>query len=265
MGNCIKTIYIEQVRLDEISVLFVYDQNRSGQKSVVYLFHKILENKEHELPLAYLLAERGYFVVLMDMRGHGARVDSFDVRRVYDFNHIYTDINLTAKDIGSVTAYLQTKSKLFDLNLQNITCVGLSIGANVALCAGYMYFNVTQVAALLGFYDWEYSVRNNLFASFRFFSVDRQVIRYEKVKNDIRRYHPIEHYKEGITWPRILFMNGTIDMAAPVDLVKKSFDSLYERYAAVQKQQQLTLRLYPKTGHKISNQMVDDLLQWFTE
>ena len=251
MGNCIKTIYVEQVRIDEIPVLFVYDQSKSGQKSVVYLFHKILENKEHELPLAYLLAERGYFVVLMDMRGHGARADSFDVRRVYDFNHIYTDINLTAKDIGPVTAYLQTKSRLFDLNLQNITCVGLSIGANVALCAGS--------------YDWEYSVRNNLFASFRFFSVDRKVIRYEKVKNDIRRYHPIQHYKEGITWPRILFMNGTIDMAAPVDLVKKSFDSLYERYASVQKQQQLTLRLYPKTGHKISNQMVDDLLQWFTE
>nr|WP_304030845.1 prolyl oligopeptidase family serine peptidase [Ruminococcus bromii] len=265
MGNCIKTIYVEQVRIDEISVLFVYDQNKSGQKSIVYLFHKILENKEHELPLAYILAKRGYFVVLMDMHGHGARVNSFDISRVYDFNHIFTDINLTAKDIGPVTAYLQTKNKLFDLNFQNITCVGLSIGANVALCAGYMYFNVTQVAALLGSYDWEYSVRNNLFASFRFFSVDRQVIRYEKVKNDIRRYHPIQHYKEGITWPRILFMNGTIDMAAPVNLVKKSFDSLYERYAAVQKQQQLSLRLYPKTGHKISNQMVDDLLQWFTE
>lgn len=48
-------------KINEVPFLMIYD-NLNTQKNIVFLFHKLLRNKESELQLGYNLAQEGYFV-----------------------------------------------------------------------------------------------------------------------------------------------------------------------------------------------------------
>ena len=231
----------------------------SGNKDVIFLFHKLLKNKEDELPLGCFLAREGYFVVIIDMYGHGERQNSYDKLFLYDFNCLYKDVYCTASDLENIIIFL--KERFGQLCFESITAVGVSIGASVALTCGYLYPQVSRVVSLLGSLDWENEVKNNWVSPFRFSSKDKCVMQYELVKNDIRIYNPLFHY-EDCHKPVILFMNGLLDMTIPVKSVESTCNDFKRLYASNNQEYKVSLRLYENTGHQVTYKMIEELLKW---
>src|SRR5690625_1902546 len=67
-------IGILQKRIENIPCLIIEQTEKSKQPlPLIVYFHGFTSAKEHSLPLAYLLAESGYRVVLPDSHLHGER------------------------------------------------------------------------------------------------------------------------------------------------------------------------------------------------
>ena len=70
------------------------------RKEAIFVLHKLLCDKTSELPLAYELAKEGYFVIIMDIMGHGERNTLKEHK--YDFQNMFYDVRKTVEDIGKV-------------------------------------------------------------------------------------------------------------------------------------------------------------------
>ena len=249
-------------KINEIPFLIIYD-NFNTQKNIVFLFHKLLQNKESELPLGYNLAQEGYFVVIVDMCGHGERKNSYDKLSLYDFNYLYKDIYNTSFELRYIIHFLSEEFNSY-ICLDSMTAIGASIGSSVALSCGYMYPKITRIVSLIGSLDWEYAIKNNLYLSFRLFAKDKSVIQYDLVKEDIKEYNPLPHYLNS-SKPRILFMNGKMDMTISIESVKRTYNSFCEIYTQCDQANKIEMRLFEKTGHQVTNRMIEELKQWLKE
>lgn len=253
--------YIENVYINTMNLILVYESLNEQQK-IVFLFHGLLENKFNMLPFAYKLAKQGFFVVLLDTRGHGERENSFDNLGYYDFNLIYRHAYETANDVNSVINYLKIKYPKFDY--LNIICSGISNGANIALIAGYLVKNVTHVLSVIGSLNWGSPTVKNCSKSFRYFAKP-SAINADEVKSDIENYNPINQYINLNTLPFVLFQNGILDMTMPISSVENSFNKLKNIYKDKDQEHKISLIKYSKNGHSVSNKMIIDLLKWLRE
>lgn len=251
---------VTEVNIDGIPVIFL---RNSGQepKPIIFLFHKLLNNKIKELSLAYVLASAGYFVVGIDMYGHGDREESFDKSRKYEFNNLFYDVYRTARDIPAIIEFLKEQKSL-NLDFLNIGAVGVSIGGSIALVAGYLFKEIKFVTSIVGTCDWKYVLDNDLLSTFRFFAKSRKVmLLYDKVIRDIEEYEPINNYNFD-NMIHILFLNGAMDTSMPLEAVKQYHKRFYELFSSKGKGEYLDFMVYPKAGHEVTAEMVKDLLEW---
>ena len=253
-----KVSIVEKKVIEGIPVLFVY---KKGKKNLIFVFHKLLENKESELGLAYRLSIEGFFVVVIDMHGHGEREGSFEIQGLYDFNNLVIDCYKTALDVDKILCYLCNHEE-YDIDMNSISCLGVSIGANVALITGYLNINISRVISIIGSLDWETPVKENKYSYFRMYAMDKHVIQYEKVKYDIDKYHPTKHYANLVNLPQILFLNGRLDMTVPYESAKKEINQLEKIYYENGKKHLINYKAYSKAGHNVTYSMINDLVFW---
>ena len=256
-------VNIIKENIDGIPVLLVYNLS-SVIKDIIVIFHKLLENKESELAMAYRLATEGFFVVNVDMHGHGERWESYEDIGFYDFNNLIRDCYFTAVDVNKILDYLK-KCGTYNVSYENIGCIGISIGANIALITGYLDYNVKRIISVIGSLDWDTPVKNNKYAHFRLYATDKEVIKYDEVKNDITKYHPLNHYKEMAHLPKILFLNGLLDMAIPYVSAKEFNDKMEKIYCNAGKSKLIKQKTYQRVGHNVTYNMIDDIISWLKE
>lgn len=246
--------------INDIPALFICNRNQEI-KPIVFVFHKFLQNKESELPIGYKLARENFFVVIFDLHGHGERNNSYEYSGRYDFNNLYKDIFKTADDIKTVLEYLASFHEK-TLSFSDIACVGTSIGANVALIAGYLNNEIKKIVSLLGSLDWEYTAKNNRFELLKYHSFSRKLMEFSKVKDDIAQYDPINNYDKVDVLPQMIFLNGLLDMVSPIESVKQSYEKLKRIYTNADKGNLIQLKTYSRVGHQVSYEMMNDTIQW---
>ncbi len=259
-----KLLYIEHFFIESIPIIYVnsgMSMCKNSKNKLIFLFHKLLLNKSDELPLAYLLAMAGYSVVLIDIRGHGERNESFEENSKYNFNFLFKDLYKTAEDIEKVIIYLEKRySDVLDFD--NITSIGVSIGANVAWISGYLFSKIKKVVSIIGGLDWKESVLNGSFQIFRHFSYNENVIDYDLVKDDLENYHPITRYKDMEKLPQCLLLNGKLDLTIPIDTVIRNYNSMLEIYNNKNQEKDILLYQYGAVGHMVNYRMMNDLIMW---
>lgn len=255
-------VVVKKKMVYDIPLYLIYNKTNKC-KPIIFLFHKLLEDKSKELPLGLKLAENGYCVVLIDMHGHGERSNSFYIKKKYDFNLIYRDIYNTAKDISSVIKYLKDTMN-DELDFNNIGSVGVSIGASVALVSGFFIDEIKFVVGMIGSYDWKKQVLNDAFRSFKPFALYPEVIEYEKVKNDIEKYEPFNKIMKDNEIP-ILFQHGALDFSIPVNIAREYYRKIKEVYERDNKGDYLCFLMYDMAGHQVTNDMEIDLIKWLKE
>ncbi|SDJ87458.1 alpha/beta fold hydrolase [Sediminibacillus albus] len=130
----------------EIPLLVVVDSQKSDQPlPVLTYFHGYTSAKEHNLPLAYLLAEKGYRVVLPDCMLHGERSEdiSADEMNLQFFNIVGQNI----KDVKTIKDTLEDKQLLLDGRLG---LAGTSMGGITTAAALTQYPWIKASAILMG-------------------------------------------------------------------------------------------------------------------
>jgi len=260
--NTFKDIIIKKEHINQIPVLMISSKEEI-KKPVIFLFHKILEDKTQELPIALKLAENGFFVCIIDMCGHGERENSYYKKSAYNFNGLFKDIYGTATDVREVMDFLHhDKSK--ELDFDNVGVIGVSIGGSVALTASYLIAEVKFAASVIGTCNWHYLVENDMFRSFRFFSETPEVLDSKKVQADIEKYEHCNNITSSNSVP-ILFQHGLCDMGIPIKCVNEYYEKISEIYTQYGKEESLKLIKYKKAGHKITSEMAIDLVNWVKE
>lgn len=252
-------IVVKEERIKEIPVLLVFKENRQA-KSVIFLFHKLLNNKEQGLPLAYELAKEEYFVIILDMYGHGKREISFDTSQRYEFNHLVRDIQATVADVKTILCYEEFNS-LYGLKDLSVKVVGISIGGTIALSCFMLMKEIDSMASLAGTYDLKYIIENKRLDSFKLFAASIPVIDYERAKEEQKNLDITNHLFKEKARP-ILFMNGKLDTTVSIEARKEFHDELKKIYKSHGKENLIIHKDYAKTGHEVTIKMVKDLIKW---
>lgn len=252
-------IILKEVIKEGIPLLLIYKKN-SLMKSIIVLFHKLISCKEDELPLAYELAKEDFFVIAIDMYGHGKRRFSFIGDMRYEFNYLLRDIKNTSNDVNRIMSDKAFFSE-YQLNNLPVKLVGVSIGATIALYCASHFEKVSALASLIGTYDLKYIIEHEQFELFKIFSVSDPVIDYEKAK--VKRAF-LNNLKEKIVknGVRTIFMNGIFDSTVPYGIREEFHEEIKEIYCLNGLNQYFDKKEY-KTGHEVSDLMKRDLIEWF--
>ncbi|MCT2535629.1 prolyl oligopeptidase family serine peptidase [Aquibacillus koreensis] len=131
---------------NEIPVLVVVHSEYKDQALPVLTYiHGFTSAKEHNLPLAYLLAEKGYRVVLPDCIFHGERQDNItDAERQLQFFKI---VEQNLQDLLTIRTVLMEKNLIKD---NRFGLAGTSMGGITTAAALTQYDWIKAAAILMG-------------------------------------------------------------------------------------------------------------------
>ena len=234
---------------------------QQSKKKMVIIFHKMLENKETQLPLAYKMAKQGYYCVLPDMHGHGERLDGFDSIQRYDFNCIYEDIYKTALNVPLMVDFIKNKEK--DIMFAEVCGIGISIGASVALLSS-CFTNMKCVVSIIGIpCCWAKQIHENIFDSYKMFSNTKGFIDIQKLLKDAQKYDPLNFLKNSSELPYILMINGKMDIAMPLKIVRQAYDHLAAEYE--NQLERLSQKLIPRAGHFFTENMQSITIEYVNQ
>jgi uncharacterized protein len=139
-------VVISKEHIDSIPVLHVVNEERQGAKLPFIIFeHGFGSAKENNLHLAYLLAEKGFRVVLPDAIHHGEREQGLTQQ---DLSIRFWDIVInTIHEVKNIKdAYVQRGLALTD----KIGIAGTSMGGIVTLGALTQYEWIGAAVSLMG-------------------------------------------------------------------------------------------------------------------
>ncbi|WP_181349156.1 prolyl oligopeptidase family serine peptidase [Thalassobacillus sp. CUG 92003] len=139
-------IGIYQEKLEDIPVLIVVDSSKEGQPLPVFTYyHGFTSAKEHSLVQAFMLAQKGYRVVLPDSILHGVRDEEINHQELqFKFWEI-VDQNLL--DIQTIYEALQERQLILQ---QRFGLGGTSMGGITTAAALTMYPFIKVAAVMMG-------------------------------------------------------------------------------------------------------------------
>lgn len=251
---------LKKIYVSDIPVLILYkEETKAELLPIIFLFHKLLQNKTNELPLAFTLAEQGYFVVIIDMVSHGERKPEKN-KLEYNFSYLFDDIYQTAKDVEKVVDYLCINYKN-KLDFMNMTAIGVSIGASVALASSCIINSMTRVACLVGSVNWEFMITHKMLSAFSIFYPANSSLDMNILESARKKYEPFICLKPS-NLPSIIFLNGLLDSSLLLQASRSYYNKMLEIYDNSDERNKITFIELKKTGHEVNDVIIEHLLQW---
>ena len=136
----------------EVSALFGLTDSDEA-RPVVILVHEVEENKEEWLRSTSLFSDllrRGYHVLAIDLRGHGATMLPEDSQRLS-----WEDVKESFLDVGAALTWLRGQSKTVDA--AKVAVVGTGVGGNVAYVSMGVFPRQIKTAVCLSPGAWEFT------------------------------------------------------------------------------------------------------------
>lgn len=257
-------IIVSKQEIKGISLLYVYKilKNQDTVPApVVFIFHRLLKSKKDELPLAFSLAEKGFFCILIDMHGHGERKNVLPDNK-YNFNYIFRDMFYTANDVNVVLQHLETHA-VIPIDMTNISSIGISIGSSIAIITSYLNKEIKNVVSIIGNpYGWLKNISNEAFYGFRLYAATRPIFQVEKALDDIELCDPYKHFLCMDTLPRLLCLNGVLDMSFKMEEIDKGINEMEQIYKVKGQKDRIHKIKYKRAGHEMVDEMIDDIDIW---
>jgi len=125
------TVVAEQVVLETSDNVKIYgtfyeaDQNAPG----VILLHMMNRSRKDWGNFIFDLAEKGFSVLTIDLRGHGQSIEKTDGTKLFHGTFSKAEFKDMVKDVDAAIKFLHLKK----IDRKRIAIVGASIGANVAI------------------------------------------------------------------------------------------------------------------------------------
>ncbi|SHG22766.1 prolyl oligopeptidase family serine peptidase [Ornithinibacillus halophilus] len=248
-------IGIYKEKIASIPSLVVVDSRKKEEAlPTVTYFHGFTSAKEHNLPLAFLLAEKGFRVVLPDSQYHGEReADVPEIKKQVSF------WNIVMQNVNELQKIKEALDKQGLIEQDKFGVAGTSMGGITTSAALTQYPWIKASAILMGSPKIT-TYAKTLVASFK--KTGNLPITDEEID---QLYGLLEDYDlskqpEKLNNRPLLFWHGDNDPVVPFDHSYTFYESSMELYKNKE-----DLRFIKETnrGHKVSRLAILETVEWF--
>jgi len=237
-----------------IPALELFARIGNGKQPLVIMIHGFEAAKEHVLPYAYRLAEKGFYTVFFDAREHGERAGPAvpDASPLEKKARLYELSFATAADIDTV---IDDYSGHPRADAGRIGLVGFSMGGMTIYryAAGFRRPGVKAAVPVIATPAFTEKLKHDMAAD-----PDLAALYDEKSISGIADRDPRRHPARMTDLP-LLILNGTADELMPVDHVRAFYREMKALYS---RKELIRMIEYPGIGHLITAEMMIDVADW---
>lgn len=248
-------IGVYKENINGIPSLIVIDaKNENKALPVVTYSHGFTSAKENNLPLAYLLADKGYRIVLPDSKYHGER--ETEISKLKKQISFWDIVMQNVEEIGLIKAYLDQKKLILD---DRFGLAGTSMGGITTTAALTKYPWIRAAAVLMGSPKITTYAKTlvNSFRKMGNLPVSEDTI--DELYKQIELYD-LSKQTEKLNDRPLLFWHGENDAVVPFD---HSF-TFYEEAAKLYKDpDNIHFIKESNRDHKVSRYAILETVKWF--
>lgn len=252
-------IVIKNERIESIPLLHVVNQRLDTEKlPLVFFIHGITSAKENNLHYAYLLAEKGFRVVMPDALYHGQREIVKNGQDLYI--HFWDIVLTTIHELQKIKNHF-LKKKLVDPD--KIGVAGTSMGAIATLGALTQYEWIKAAVSLMGLANY------GEFSLWQLEQIKKQGLKLEFTNDQIERQlsvlseYDLSLQQQKLNNRPLLFWHAKNDNVVPYSFAYPFYQNIKENYVDNPEKVQFITDEY--SGHKVSKAGVNAAVDWFSE
>lgn len=250
-------ISIHREMINRIPLLHVVkEEYRSHQLPAVFFIHGFTSAKEHNLHFAYLLAEKGFRVVLPDVALHGERKEGLN--EIVLSTRFWEIVIQSIKELGVLKEDFE-KRKLIDVD--RIGVAGSSMGAITTLGALTQYPWIKTAVSLMGSPTYVGFAKAQL-ERFRKngFSLP---ISEEEIEDQMKvlAEFDLSLQPDKLNSRPLMFWHGKQDTVVPYEPAYTFFKTIYPAYET--NRDDLRFISDESAGHKVSRKGLLETIKWF--
>jgi uncharacterized protein len=252
-------IKIETTHIGEIPLLHVVQESLNSTPLPLVIFvHGFESAMENNLHYAYLLARKGFRVVLPEAIYHGERNAGLNT---LEMNlHFWDIVTKTIDELNVIKDHLERENKI---DPERIGAAGTSMGGIVTLGALTQYSWIKAAVSLMGMPYYE------KFSQFQLEQLKKSGIdlpysdkEKESIFEHLRKYD-LSQQPEKLSGRPLLFWHGVKDPTVPYTYTYQFYESIRPLYHDIPEKLQFISD--EKADHKVSRQGVLKLVEWFDE
>ncbi|MFW5711380.1 MAG: prolyl oligopeptidase family serine peptidase [Spirochaetota bacterium] len=262
-----KTMTLHQTKINSIPVLELYPALPAGKAEdgsqlsrppqslpLVFIFHGFDSCKERKLQHAYIMAQRGFFVVMPDAVRHGEREDSTFAALTYSEKAEFL-FDIVTETAGELDSLIQHYSQSSVVDSSRSAVVGTSMGGMIL----YQYLarpgheGITAGVSIISTPNFGSIIDNSLEQNPDFYNA------YSQTKIDrVKASQPLPQVRKLEDFP-LLMLNAEDDTIMPIMEVRNFFTELKHQYTQPEK---LRLKTFKDTGHQTTEAMMHESADW---
>ncbi|KPL61437.1 prolyl oligopeptidase family serine peptidase [Rossellomorea vietnamensis] len=250
-------ILIDKSNIQTIPFLhLVKEEDINKPLPTCFFIHGFTSAKEHNLHYAYLLAEKGFRVILPDCLEHGERSSG---KSEYQLGEVFWKIVLnTIHELSILKEHFEEKGLIAP---NGIGVAGTSMGGIVTLGALTQYEWISSAVSLMG---------NPTYVKF----AQAQLAQVESLGYDLpfsegeidTMMSELAHYDlslqpEKLGGRPLMFWHGKRDKVVPFHLTREFYESILPYYE--EREDHLLFIEDDKADHKVTREGVLRLVEWF--
>lgn len=251
-------IIVENKYVEQIPVLHIVRNEHINNKLPFIMFvHGFTSAKEHNLHYAYLLAEKGFRVVLPEAAYHGQRQPEGMNTEQMTLN-FWNIVLQTIDELDILRQYFESESLI---DSERIGLVGTSMGGIVTLGSLTRYQWIKAAVSLMGMpqYEkyalWQLDMMKKQGVNLPFQEEEIAAL-LEKLKQVDLSKHP-----ESLDNRPLLFWHGKQDPIVPFSYTYDFYENIKPLYKKTP--ERLHFIIDEKSGHKVSREGLLKTVDWF--
>jgi len=250
-------IGIHSEKIQDIPLLIVVDDKKNNKPlPMLTYFHGFTSAKEHNLPLAYLLAEKGFRVILPDSAHHGERAEG---KTPADMQLLFWDIvKQNIADLKEIYNKYHAESLLLD---DQFGVAGTSMGGITTAAVLTQYTWIKAAAILMG---------------------SPKLVPYAKeLVEEVSKYRDLPFTKEELH--HVFAQLETVDLSAHIDKINErpllfwhgkkddvvpyehSFDFYQKAWELYENKENIHFISEENQSHKVSRNAILHTVDWFSK
>ncbi|WP_078555301.1 esterase [Bacillus alkalicellulosilyticus] len=248
-------ITIKQESMADVPVLHVVRQEHDNKPlPVVIFFHGFKSAKEHNLHYGYLLAEKGFRVILPDVNYHGQRDKNITAK---ERELLFWDFVLEAiHEVEDIKQNLEQRQLIKD---QSIGLAGTSMGAIITYGALRRYPWIKTAVSLMGSpYYHHFAKAQVAELKKKGYTFNEEEIEY---KISLLREYDVTSDVTVLQERPLLIWHGEKDHVVPYQYSVNMYQQLLPLYANAK--EKLVFISDPHRDHKVSRAGVIATVEWF--
>lgn len=246
---------IEERMIEDIPSLIISQQvYQSKECPTIVFFHGFQSTKENHLPIAFLLARKGFRVILPDSFLHGKRKQKISDKELQ--LSFWEIVKRNVSDFKLLIDYFQDKGLISD---DRIGIAGSSMGGMTTWAALSQYSWIRAAVIWMGtpkLINFAKQLVQN-FEAKEGVTLDPSML--DEVFTSLKKYD-LSLQSEKLNQRPILMWHGKKDFVVPIDDTYSFFKENYIKYRDRESFQLITDK---SRGHTVSREAMIQTTQWF--